>query len=171
MRALLLALLVGSAQAAPTDLFVEITKDTGPSEVVEVIAATPSPLLTGYQSKIRKCDLLVNKGRFDPVGELAVIEVVHEAGHCLALRNGLTNLDAPNINIEKIADVYAVAWMYYNRKDLYERSVYLLLQQRMENRRRDRLYDTLLAIRWMQKLLPMVPPTDPWELTVRMFKE
>jgi len=169
----LLALAASAAAASPvTDYFVELTKDEGPSVVVEVDADTPTPLMTGYHAKTRQCDLLVNRARWKPGDSVMwLVMVVHEAGHCKALRAGVTDLDHPSINDERIADTFAVAWIYQNLPADADSIVDQLLDMRRSDRLTNRMYDTLFAIVRTRALIKQYPGADPWAFTIKQFQQ
>jgi len=169
---LLLLLACGVAHANPvTDLYGALVQDEGPFSIEEVTAQTPSPLLTGYQAKTRKCELLVNTNTFQATGSWAIFQVVHEVGHCKALRAGVTIIGEPNQNDEAIADMFAVAWMMRNMSELLPDALNQLIEHRKIDRMIDQRYNTFTAIQRALRIYPQFPGADPWAFTIKQFQQ
>lgn len=157
--------------SAVTSLFSKIAGE--PTEVVEVKADSPTPLLTGYDKDAKRCDLLVNVKIVDveyKSSPLFKMSVIHEAGHCLALRSGISNIDVPSINDEKIADVFATAWVIQNLPTEADELITALMNERRSNRMISRNYDTLFAIVRTRALIQQYPTADAWSFTLKQFQ-
>lgn len=169
--ALCLLFFVGSSFArSDVQAFTELEAD-GPIALRQLDnSQIASPFMTAYDPSTKTC-ILVSNIAFGQMNELAHdITVAHEAGHCVSLRAGIINIDDGASRLgETFADVYAIAWMYYNKPERFEEAVNWLVQRRVASRRINASYDTIAAIYRAKQLL--APGKTPAQFTIELFAE
>jgi hypothetical protein len=175
LLAFLVALVSFSAQAQVTPPAWEELKTDGPVEIFSIETDQPTPFLTGYIPETRTCHLLVNRMAVQPTGLEYRIQTAHEAGHCVALRNGkqtLGDLSTANRRYgETFGDIYALAWIRVNEPESLDEAYRLLVETRSRDRRQDQAYDTLRGMRTAYSLLKMAAGTgDPAAFTLKMYE-
>lgn len=127
-----------------------------------------SPFMTAYDPGTKTC-ILVSNIAFGQLNQLAHdISSAHEAGHCVLLRAAIINIDDGASRLgETFADVYAIAWMYYNKPERFEEAVNWLVERRVASRRISASYDTIAAIYRAKRLL--APGKTPAQFTLELF--
>jgi len=168
-RLLLIFLFVfGNAHALEPELEREFT-DGGGFEVVEVVApGTPTPFMTGYQTKSRLCSLLVNTAVAQPTGIGRTVAIIHEAGHCRSLRLGLAVIeDGVTKYGEAFGDVFALAWFSKYHPDQLDAAMERLYAERAVNRMISPEYNTLFVMRRARVGLPT--SKEPVDYTIELL--
>lgn len=121
----------------------------GPVTVDLVRAPSPSPVMTAYEPTTRRCLLFINVDGVlasDPLERL--VALAHEAGHCVALRDGRQSItEGPTLLGEGYADAYALAWVAVHAPAQLEEAAGRLLVIRNISRRINPIYNTLIIVR------------------------
>lgn len=168
-RWLVLLLFVFSQAHALEPEFEREFTDGGGFEVVDVVApATPTPFMTGYQTKSRLCSLLVNTSAVQPTGLGRMVDIIHEAGHCRSLRLGLAVIDDGVTKYgEAFGDVFVLAWFSKYHPDLLDKALEHLYAERAVNRMIDPAYNTLFVMRRARVGLPTTK--EPVDYTIEVL--
>lgn len=134
--------------------------------VVHVNADTPSPFMIGYLNG--ECQLLVNDKVEREVGIALLADVVHEAGHCEAIKIGRQKPGEITREGEAFGDVFAIAWISVHRPDQVDEAFMYLMAQRKTSRRISSVYDTLFPLNLARTSLPV--KTNPVDFTSELLK-
>lgn len=144
--------------------------DGGPFEQHEVRAQSPTPYLTGFNTKTRLCLLLRNVDVQVSEGIGDVVDQAHEAGHCHALRLGLQQIDGPVTQFgEVFGDVFALAWVSKNMPERLGEAQLYLLQHRSMDRQISSAYNTVFMIR--QAMVSLPSTKSPLQFTVDLLQD
>ena len=175
LLALLVTLVTFCAHAETVPPAWEELKTDGPVEVFSVDTDQPTPYLTGYIPESKTCHLLVNRSAVQPIGLEYRIQTAHEAGHCVALRNGKQSLGDLSIGNrrygETFGDIYALAWFRTNEPESLDEVYRLLVETRSRDRRQDQAYDTLRGMKLAYSLLKLAnAPGNPAAFALKLYE-